>query len=416
MKKIDNIVKTLFCIGLVKLCGLCIVAFFAIDALAEDDCKCPQLKCNASCEDEVDLTFYSEKCGPGGARVKSCSRPKCVIRADAPKVCQNSTKEEEKQTKETTKIVPDREIASVVAVSPIVGHISILEGSAQVIRNQQALAAAESFEVREKDKLITDEKSRLQVKFLSGNFLNVTEKSEIILTEIQDKDDEKNKKKVLLELLKGKIRNQVNEKYTGSQSYYRVKAGGAVAGVRGTDFVVSIDINEKEVISKVETVSGDVDLSDLKFEKKVPVTKSEGATYVVGKEELYSFQEKHDVKLKGYLTPVYKLTEGELALLSKSTQFARLDSTSGGAEKAVSGFKSKPGGECMDPVASVNQCAWICENNPQGENRCRTDLTNVTCVRRICNANGKWSSPTRLPASYHEACSGRGAVVKPCDY
>src|SRR4051812_1970794 len=49
-----------------------------VPALASKDvsCECDQLSCN-ECETQTGTTFYSEKCGPSGSRVKSCKRPTC---------------------------------------------------------------------------------------------------------------------------------------------------------------------------------------------------------------------------------------------------------------------------------------------------------------------------------------------------
>ena len=82
-------------------------------------------------------------------------------------------------------------------------------------------------------------------------------------------------------------------------------------------------------------------------------------------------------------------------------------------QRAVAGL----GGEeiCGAPIGKLKQCSYSCEGNPPGETRCRTDLKDVACVRRICNGNGQWSETKRLPASENTHCLGTKPVVHDCD-
>lgn len=74
---------------------------------------------------------------------------------------------------------------------------------------------------------------------------------------------------------------------------------------------------------------------------------------------------------------------------------------------------------CQNPGGSLNQCAWICEGAmkaAKGRKDCPTERTGVDCVRRKCDANGKWSDEFILPKVAGKAkCSGQ-ALVAACDY
>ncbi len=76
----------------------------------------------------------------------------------------------------------------------------------------------------------------------------------------------------------------------------------------------------------------------------------------------------------------------------------------------------KPGEICEAPFAKFNQCAWFCLNNPKKAKTCKTDLTQVQCVRRRCNANGVWSEETRVPASQKFYCDDPKVSLRACDY
>jgi FecR protein len=400
----------------ILLASFCIIAKLHA-AEAVDDCQCPKLACDAVCETQTDLTFYSEKCA-SGERVKSCSRPTCVPVSDAPAACgvaKNSDKKREAKT-------PDRSVASdstitamAMAINHEIGRVKFLEPEAWIMsvhgtKTELTVGA----EVHEKDRVITGEKGRVQIDFTNGNKLNITSSSEVVISEASDAIPSADQKRMVLDLIKGRIRNKVNVKYDGEQSYYQVRTRSAVAGVRGTEFVASVYDDDKNEVVKIETFEGRVELSDVAHKDKTYVTKNESASYVVDRHLLAA--NDSGVPVKGELTPVSKMTDEQMLDLNRVTAFdvPIAEPIKVAKTKKVVADQNMP--ICDSPSAGLNECAWICENNPKGETKCRTDLPHVSCVRRICNANGQWSSPTRLPASYNESCKGEEPVVKSCDY
>ncbi|MEQ1813960.1 MAG: hypothetical protein ABL860_05850, partial [Candidatus Nitrotoga sp.] len=159
-----------------------------------------------------------------------------------------------------------------------------------------------------------------------------------------------------------------------------------------------------EISSKVETLSGHVALADHKQAAALDLKRGESAAFVSSKANAQ----------KGQFTAVYALSEKQIADLDQATQIARMDKGQGLGRAPSSESKDKE--ICAEPIGKFKQCSWTCEKNPQGEKRCRTDLSEVQCVRRICNANGSWSEPTRLPASSYGNCDGVRINVGPCDY
>lgn len=84
--------------------------------------------------------------------------------------------------------------------------------------------------------------------------------------------------------------------------------------------------------------------------------------------------------------------------------------------------KIKRKGEiCSDPGGLFNECSWVCVNNPTKydlhKGKCRSDLSRVKCVRRRCNANGKWADRYELPtpSAAQLRCKAE-PVLGPCDY
>src|SRR5690606_24014401 len=119
------------------------------------------------------------------------------------------------------------------------------------------------------------------------------------LKEFKDQHSETSRK-AMLNLIRGKIRNQVEQKYNGKTSYYRVVTKGAVAGVRGTDFVVEHHEGVK-METRVETLEGQVVMMNLDQTESRVVAKGEGAVYIA------PMPTASDFIVRGKLSEVYKL-------------------------------------------------------------------------------------------------------------
>ena len=373
-----------------------------------DPCECPKLDCDA-CENQTGLTFYSEKCGDG-SRVRSCARPSCEMKSPVPDGCEKAAKNEAKEMDKASK----REPASAKPVSrgPEIGKAILIKGTVwleELSGKRHRIGNGDG--VHLKDLLITETKAEIKVEFQDGNELHVQPNSKVKMVEY-DMDVGKVDRKTLLNLIKGKVRNKVKNKYQGTDtSYYKVKTRSAVAGVRGTDFVVSFEIGHKE-ITKVETLTGAVELANPDQSQKVEVPKGTYASYVVeaNSSDVFSDEEISEFVARGYLTPVHNMTAAEIANLDWETE------VSNQARRQTASTKKASKYVCKSPQAEMNQCFWACQNNPKGEKNCRTDLPQVNCVRKRCNANGDWADESRLPASFHDQCGATGVRVAPCDY
>ena len=114
------------------------------------------------------------------------------------------------------------------------------------------------------DTVIAGAQSRAKVKMEDGNELNISPDSRILLETYEYKAAD-NKKKVMLNVLYGKVRaatreeNMYNDKSKdGQANTFQVKTKSAVAGVRGTDFLTSFD--RQTTKTEVVTFRGKVDV------------------------------------------------------------------------------------------------------------------------------------------------------------
>ena len=145
------------------------------------------------------------------------------------------------------------------------GTVEVSKGDVKIFSAQtkQLAPAAAGAKICSGDTITSGADSRAKVKMEDGNELNISPDSKIVLESYQF-NPAQNKKKVLLNILQGKVRattqreNMYNDKATdGDNNTFQVKTKSAVAGVRGTDFLTGYD--SKSGKSEVVTFRGKVD-------------------------------------------------------------------------------------------------------------------------------------------------------------
>lgn len=104
--------------------------------------------------------------------------------------------------------------------------------------------------------------SRSKIVMAGGNEINISPDTEFAIEKYESYGKDK---KVLLDVIYGKIRSNVKQKYDNEQSYYRVKTKSAVAGVRGTQFMSSFNPQNNEF--KVVTFEGVVEMGKLQGDR-----------------------------------------------------------------------------------------------------------------------------------------------------
>jgi hypothetical protein len=137
------------------------------------------------------------------------------------------------------------------------GVLRVVKGDVQVKNAKgEATKARIGGKVYPKDVIVTGKDARAKIVMVDNNEINVSPESQI---EIQhyEYDPAGGKKDVLLNVIYGKVRSKVEQKYDGKTSKFQIKTPGAVAGVRGTDFLMGF--NRADQTSRVVTFEGRVD-------------------------------------------------------------------------------------------------------------------------------------------------------------
>lgn len=364
---------------------------------ANETCDCPKLDCGP-CHDEQGVTFYSDKCGPGLSRTKSCARPTCVPKDPQPSACLSKKIIEPQSPVKNAGVTQEVRGRAIAVVKEMAGSgtLRLPDGS--------SVPVTIGLEVFERDLLTADKGSKIFVEFKDGNLIQVQEDSAVKVEEYEMAEE---KRKAVINLLKGQLKNQVNKKYNGTTTSYEIKTKVAVAGVRGTVFMVSYKEGTK-VETEIKAAEGKVFFSNKDYSESREVNAGEKVTFVASAEDVFTENDIKGFVVRGYMTPVYKMKPAEIEDVKKMRNPAKRETASAGSSQANS--------ICQEPAADLNQCLWVCENNPKGEKACRTDLPQVACLRKRCNGNGQWAEETRLPASFYDQCQPQGYKVSPCDY
>ena len=113
--------------------------------------------------------------------------------------------------------------------------------------------------VQAKDVVVTGPDSRAKIIMVDKNEINVSPDSRVEIASYEFKPSE-NKKNAILNIVYGKVRAKVNQKYEGNNTF-QVKTPTAVAGVRGTDFFTSFD--KQANLTRVVTFEGKVAFGEL---------------------------------------------------------------------------------------------------------------------------------------------------------
>lgn len=140
--------------------------------------------------------------------------------------------------------------------SNVHGIFKVVKGKVLVISKSGSQKMARiGLRVFPQDKIKTAANSRAKIVMTDSNIINVSPDTEVALSKYEF-DKKTDKKNVLINVIYGKIRSKVSQKYEG-ENKFQVKTPSAVAGVRGTDFLTSYDSSSRR--SEVITFEGRVE-------------------------------------------------------------------------------------------------------------------------------------------------------------
>ena len=138
-----------------------------------------------------------------------------------------------------------------------VGTVAAFDGSAQIGRRDAWITATAGAAVQRGDELQTGHPGHMRIVFQDDTVLTISDDSRVVVDE-QVFDPNRGETRSVLGLLQGKVSALVSEYYQRSGASYQIKTATAVAGVRGTEFVVTYDPRDDR--TEVAGLSGTVEV------------------------------------------------------------------------------------------------------------------------------------------------------------
>ena len=187
---------------------------------------------------------------------------------------------------------PSRRLATLALVSLLglapaaalaaVGQVASVEGIVDIGRAGIFSPAETGMDIELGDELRTAD-GRLRVVFQDDSVLNLSENTRLVV-DSQVFEPEQNRFNSVMRLLGGKVRAAVSEYYQQPGAEYEVETPTAVAGVRGTTFLVTYD--EIDDVTEVLGIRGRVHVRNLdeRLGEGVYVSAKEATTVVPGQD------------------------------------------------------------------------------------------------------------------------------------
>jgi hypothetical protein len=139
------------------------------------------------------------------------------------------------------------------AVDPTFGLFAVAKGDVSIIDAKSVSRKANvGSKVIAGESIQTGPDSRAKVVMADRNVIVISPDTQMVIAKYEH--DGKGKKEVALDLMKGKIRNNVEQKYDEEKNTFKVRTPTAVVGVRGTQFITGYDTNTK--VTDVVTLRG----------------------------------------------------------------------------------------------------------------------------------------------------------------
>jgi hypothetical protein len=149
-------------------------------------------------------------------------------------------------------------LAPAATLAHEVGFVAAVFGEASLERDGAAFELSVGAEVREGDRLRTGARGRVKVLLSDDSILALGSNSDLRI-ETHSFSASNRERRTRIELFGGAVRALVQKSVQTAQADFEIKTGNAVAGVRGTEFVLESDAGG----ARLSTLSGEVEFSSV---------------------------------------------------------------------------------------------------------------------------------------------------------
>ncbi|MEK6627702.1 MAG: FecR family protein [Bdellovibrionota bacterium] len=150
------------------------------------------------------------------------------------------------------------------------GVFMVVKGKVSIENAKETVDAKVNSKIQVGDTVVTAKDSRAKIVMTDRNIINISPDTRLKIEKYTNSADDKN---VKLNLIEGKVRNNVEQKYDNETTRFEVRTATAVAGVRGTQFITSYDKATK--ITEVVTITGHIHFKSTGMVGPIVVEKGE---------------------------------------------------------------------------------------------------------------------------------------------
>jgi len=143
-----------------------------------------------------------------------------------------------------------------------IGNIMAFKGHVDILRDTKKISAKMGMEINQKDKVLTQKSSRVQIMLKDKTVITVGSNSEFSFDEYFF-DGTKNSK-IKMSATKGFFRSLTGKIGKVAKKNFKLKTKSATIGIRGTDFFGDIGVNKETIACISGAIS--VEVNEAKFE------------------------------------------------------------------------------------------------------------------------------------------------------
>jgi hypothetical protein len=147
-----------------------------------------------------------------------------------------------------------------------VGSISEFKGGGSVKRGAKATPAAKGSNIEKNDTVSTNSQGRFKITFVDATTVNITQNSRLVIDDFVYDGNNKSKGRLGLKLALGTAKYTSGAIAKGNARGVGIRTPTATIGVRGTDFVMSVDEAGRSTVVLVPECYNDTDITKINFD------------------------------------------------------------------------------------------------------------------------------------------------------
>jgi hypothetical protein len=146
-----------------------------------------------------------------------------------------------------------------------IGSISEMQGGGEIQRNASTLPAAAKSSIEKLDTVSTNSQGKVKITFEDKTTVNITENSKLVIDDFVYDGNNASKSKLGLKVALGTVRYASGALGHSNPDGVNIATPTATIGVRGTDFVMSVDEIGRTTVILVPNCFDDRDVTKINF-------------------------------------------------------------------------------------------------------------------------------------------------------